>query len=232
MIKSFRPVFIISMYDEHDFVRATIMQIHTTFPKSCVIVVQSDDGNQTKHGDIFIKLPNLKGTVDDLKLPANAICRNFARGFQELYNSYIPADIVVALTGDTMITDATAIYRRYGEMVAQQKLAAVCQPIGQRQHSADGTLWGTLNAEDSTSFICCLFMFNGEWATDMEVFKDIPVVNEYTSEECLGTQLAKELKAGGCDWKQVLRLNSMDPLNCYSYIDGIVWHAKTGKPGR
>ena len=239
-----KPAFIISMYDEHAFVKQSIDRIVKVFPDSTIVVVHSHngmdfayDGSKNIH---YLKLSDLAKTVSRYSLPSSAICRNFSAGFLRLYEIEADHDLIVALTGDTLVTDAASFNRRLLDLRSRDKSAAVSQAVGQLFHADSdnpelGIVGGRPQNEDTTDFACCLFMILGDVARAKGAFTDIKITNQYTSEQCLGDELMRVLDVyNGQDFhSKVIRLNEKFPREAYSYSDGITYHARTnGAPGR
>lgn len=229
---------VVTYYDESGIVAASTAEIRRVFPDSYVVCIHSDDGSEPVDCDQYIKLTNLAGTVDNARLPARSICRNYSAGFTTLYASGQEFDLIVAFTGDTLIRDASSFSRRAAEMSARNWHAMISQPIHQRQHAATDSVpqqmipHGRVQHPDTHDFICCLYFVNGGWGRDTRAFADIKVVNDFCSEHCLGDEITRAL-GGEVFGDRVGRLNSAMPHNCYDYSDGIMWHARSGgRPGR
>lgn len=228
--------FLISMFDEHSIV---MKNIHTLRDENCrVFLVQSDDGVGVEESSLegsvveeYWKLPNLAPIISDKKaLPSNAIGRNFSflftRACRFMEKMDETPDLVVAMVGDTLITDYGSFHRREDEMRNEGVLAMVSQAWGQ-------TFWDRrrqLTREqgpDVHDFACCIWMMNGAFVRDTKCFSEIDIINEYTSEECLGNELVRNLPDR--DWNRYVRLLNVDnPYHAYSYRDGIVYHAASG----
>ena len=207
------------MYDEHEYVYSSIVNIKKTFNEPKFVVIHSDNGSEFNFNcvDTYVLLDNLAPTVERIKLPAHAVCRNLSRGFKEM--DRFECDIVVVLFGDTHVVDAKSIYRRYAEMCQNDFKIFVTRPLTQMMHGADGTLWSRQVTPHNWDFMGSLFFVNGEFLHESKVFQDIEVCNEYTSEQCLGDELAKKLK----DKSKVGVLNWINPSIYHSYTDGINW---------
>lgn len=231
---------IITMFDERELVANSIKQICQFFTDPTIIVVQSDDGADDFNCEgltSYCKLPNLFGTVPDLELPARAVCRNLSCGFRQLYQDNKDYDLVVALTGDTLIADAAGIYRTYSKMKNNGAYLACSQPVGAKQNGCTSDdppkliLEGRVQTDNMADFICCLFFVEGGFAERTKAFSNIRITNPFTSEQCLGDAYMRS--AGDLYWQRhVLRLNSANAGDCYSFRDGWVYHARNGRPGR
>lgn len=235
-IKDLKVAAVITVYDDWELAIQSIVNIKQVFPSAVISIVHSDDGSSPKiECDSYIKLPNLQGSFPNSAVPALSICRNYSVGFKRLAELKIEADLVIAFTGDTLITDANSFYRRYSEMQTRKWQAMVAQPIGQAQNGTTDTdppqliLEGRFQGADSTDFICCLFFVDGDFIKS-GVFQEIRAVNWFTSEQCLGDHMRGFLDRPFA--QSVGRLNANNPGDCYSYLDGVRWHARNGKPGR
>lgn len=236
-----RPAFIITMHDEHDIVQASISNILKNYDDAIIQVVHSYDGSSFSNDKVrYHQLGNLYGAISNSRLPAHSVCRNLSLGFSNLYNQNESYDIIIALTGDTLIGDPTSFERRAAEMKSRQTVAFVSQAVGQRFHANTdnpdvGITCGRLQTDQTTDFACCLFIIDADFAKKTKVFANIAITNDFTSEQCLGDELLRAL--GTTDpavfHKNVSRLNSRSPHIAYSYNDGITYHARTnGRPGR
>lgn len=231
---------IITMYDESSIVIHTVRQIKSIFKDSEIILVHSDNNENSKTFDTikslsseYIKLPDMSGEIV-LENVNPIILRNFNTGFKKLYESSDKYDLIVALTGDTLIHDASSFIRRAKEMKKNQWIAMVSQAVGQDFHamSADGSriIEGRHQSETTTDFACCIFFLNGEWALKHQAFSNIEMTNKWSNEQCLGDEILKFLGDKNFH-KHVGRLNSKKPKKAYSYDDGIIYHAMhDGKP--
>jgi len=223
------------MFDEHEEVFQTVAELSKINCK--IFLIQSDDGSsRLETYDVYhkSKLSNLESGLDDKrKLGSSCICRNMSAGFSKAYATAreleeIP-QLVIGVTGDTLITDSFSFVRRFNQMQKDKKLAMVSQAWGQ-------TFWGReaiLNrpqGEWCADFACCLFLVDGKFFIDTACFTNIKIINEYTSEECLGTELVKHLPEG--NFREHISLLNTNPYAAYSYNDGVVYHARNGKPGR
>jgi hypothetical protein len=171
-------------------------------------------------------LPNLGDSIERLRLPANAVSRNYSDLFRRLYEVNEVVDLVVALTGDTKIIDAGSFGRRFEEMQKNNYKLYACQAKGQYFWAKDKIL-SRLQTDGVADFMPQLFFVDGKFAFKTKIFSYIPVVNEYTSEQCLSEAF---LEHAGLDG--VGRLNNQS-TNWMSYTDGVVWQVMTGgRPGR
>ncbi len=228
---------VITMYDESSIVIHTMQQIKAHFEDSEIVLVHSDNNEKSAALDVikeisseYIKLPDMSkqivlGNVNPI------IIRNFNIGFNSLYKLSNEYDLVVAMTGDTLIHDSRSFSRRYMEMKNNQWIAMVSQAVGQYFHTtaADGSriVEGRYQSEKTTDFACCIFFLDGKWASEHKAFTDIEITNIWTNEQCLGDEVIKHL--GNKDFHEYVgRLNSSNPTVAYSYSDGTQYHAKHG----
>lgn len=240
-----KTAFVITMYDEFNLVLESIKNIKSVFNDAEIIVVQSnaeienDELNEIKLlSNEFICLENLGSKFSRFALPSIAITRNISTGMKKLYEKNLEIDLVVILTGDTLITDANSFKRRYSDMVNNKWISMVSQAIGQNFHSDNdnpekGISGGRYQNYDTTDFACCLFLLDGKFAKETIAFSNIFITNRWTSEQCLGDELVKAVGSTENFKKYVGLLNSSTPTIAYSYDDGIIYHAKTnGQPSR
>jgi len=231
---------VITMYDESVIVAQTVRQIKNTFKDSEIILVHSDNKETSDAIDTiknlsseYIKLPDMSDKIV-LKNLNPIILRNFNTGFKKLYELDVKYDIIVALTGDTLVYDSSSFIRRVEEMKKNQWIAMVSQAVGQNFHAtaADGSriIEGRYQSEKTADFACCIFFLNGEWALKHQAFSNIEMTNTWTNEQCLGDEILKFLGDKNFH-KYVGRLNSKNPKKAYSYNDGVIYHAiHNGKP--
>ena len=218
--------FCITMFNEHNIVMRNLNTIRNTYgEKAHCIVVHSDDGQplgsiKTVADQVFV-FPNLALELPKHKIPSYSLSRNYGKAFTELYNTGIEFDYIVALCGDTLIHDVGNFDRRYMDMQKDGKLACVTQAIGQNFHAPDsdpanGVCGGRFQSEDITDIMPQFFMIDGRVAAATKAFAEIPVVNPYTSEHCLGDELVRMVGS----FKDKVIVLSQSP---YSYGDGIAY---------
>ena len=159
--------------------------------------------------------------------------RNFSKIFRDLYAAP-EMDYYVAFTGDTRVTDPINFNRLYNVMKDKNKIACVSQAIGQRFHASTDNLKdksGNRYQHDRiTDFMPQLFLLDGQFATSTKCFSNIEVTNVLTSEQCLGDELLSHIEGDFHD--KVYRVNWRNPSYAYAYNDGVIYHARSGKPGR
>tara|TARA_R110002124_G_scaffold229771_1_gene394911 strand:+ start:7991 stop:8677 length:687 start_codon:yes stop_codon:yes gene_type:complete len=222
----------ITMFNEHIVVLQTIKNIIKCKDfVPYIVVAHSDDANPSpeleevkKLADEYTLLPNLGKELESQRLGANCISRNYGLIFTTLNKKEF--DVVVGLTGDTLVTDPKNFIRRSSEL-EEGKVAYIAQAIGQKFHTPNGPDGGRLQHQDITDMMPQLFILNGKFAYNTNCFSTIEVVNEYTSEHCLGNELASHV--GGDFRQKVQRLNALNPTQAYSYGDGISYNRRTLK---
>lgn len=220
-----------TMYDEHDNVLNNMLEVMSRYKDPLFFVTHSFERNsdaleKIKRASYYNALPNLGGTMDRMKLPAHAVSRNYSDLFRRLYEVNKEVDLIVALPGDTKITDAGSFWRRYEEMQQRGYKLYACQAKGQVFWSNDKIL-NRVQTDDVADFMPHLFFVDGKFAFRSRVFSEIPVINEYTTEHCLSEAFLK-----CADLKDIGRLNPV-AINWLSYTDGVVWQIMSnGEPGR
>ena len=238
---------VITVYDEHALVLKSIREIKNRLVESYVCVVHSDNNLNTPQleeikdvCDSYNLLSNiaLEDDFDIKTLASRCITRNFNHGFSVLYDLETSFDCFVAMTADTLITDASSFQRRYEDMKLLNWSAMVSQAVGQNFHAVgehgEFIQEGRHQTNESKDFACCLFFLEGDFATRHRAFSNTIITNPYTSEQCLGDELQRCLQKDDKYFNpsNVGRLNSLWPDIAYSYEDGVVYHALSGKPGR
>jgi hypothetical protein len=231
----------ISMFDEHDIVLRNIQSIKEEASiDPYFVVVHSDDGGLNESLEIIKDLVDQYFLVSDMSkefpnhfYQARCVSRNFSKIFSSFYAAP-QMDYYVALTGDTLITDPTNFNRLHEVMRDKEKVACLSQAIGQRFHASTDNLKdksGNRYQHDRiTDFMPQLFLLEGEFGMTTKCFSNIEVTNELTSEQCLGDELLSHIE--GDFHEKVHRLNWMNNSYAYAYNDGVVYHARNGKPGR
>ena len=194
--------FCITMYNENKTVIESLLAIWKYYGnRAFIVLVKSFDGNSNegikKYVDVFVELPNLADTVRWDKIPSYCISRNYGEAYTKLYNSGHDFDYIVSFCGDTLVFDASNFERRFDELKSNDKIACVTQAIGQKFHSPDadpanGKCFGRPQIWNVTTDIMPqFFLIDGKIAEENKAFVNIPVVNEFTSEHCLGDELAR-----------------------------------------
>tara|TARA_R100001509_G_scaffold97174_1_gene56552 strand:+ start:831 stop:1517 length:687 start_codon:yes stop_codon:yes gene_type:complete len=222
----------ITMFNEHSVVLQTIKNIIKCKDfVPYIVVAHSDDENLSteleeikKLADEYTLLPNLGKEYESERLGAYCITRNYSSIFSILNEREF--DVVVGLTGDTLVTDPTNFLRRSSEL-GEGQVAYIAQAIGQNFHTPNGPDAGRPQHQEITDMMPQLFILKGSFAYTTKCFSHISVVNEYTSEHCLGDELGSHVE--GDFHEKVRRLNALNPTYAYAYEDGIKYHIRTVK---
>lgn len=242
--------FIISIYDELDIVKKSIENIRKAFPVSNIILIHSlntrllEDVLELKSMvNSYIPMQNLGNAIglNKYQIPALSVMRNFSTGFSNLYMSgYVdfPVEYIVALTGDTLITDAYNFDRLFEKMKTNNLKLMGSQAIGQifngpNDDPSKSIGPSRIQDNNTTDFSCVFFIIDGMFAQQTKLFSNIDIVNLYCTEQCLGDEFLRCLNLENLKFdKSFGRLNNKIPGDCYSYNDGIIYHARTnGEPG-
>lgn len=218
--------FCITMYDESDTVQQNIDIIRNNNEDDVTIIVQSDSGLQVTSMDSFYILPNLGNIIDKYKVAANAVTRNYSCAFNEIYNYHNDIDYIVALTGDTLISDIGCFDKLYKQMISENKIACVSQAINQDFHAHDSKppeiCGGRLQHDGISDFMPQFFMIDGSFAYDTKVFSTINITNEYCSEQCLGDELMNHVTGTFRDYVLVMSKSAYG----YESNDSIFYHRR------
>ena len=116
----------ISMYDENITVLESLKNIKNYYEDAYCVVVQSrnnDSPSIEAIADKMFKLPNLELKLPKHKIPSYSLSRNYGKAFTTIYDVAINFDIIIALCGDTLVTDPSNFDRRYNDMQNNNKLA-------------------------------------------------------------------------------------------------------------
>lgn len=215
-------VFCITMYNEQKIVQFNIDRIKKEFYDSKIIVIQSESNLEIKNADYFEVLPNLAGSIPPYKLPANAVIRNYNKAFSYAYSNYFSAPYIVAMTGDTLISDIKGLDRIYRSLLDSNKSIAVSQAIGQDFHAAESNppenLGGRYQYDGISDFMPQFFILNGTFAYRTKVFSNTKITNEFTTEQCLGDEL--------CKYGSFSDLALVISKTAYGFSDGIQYQVK------
>jgi hypothetical protein len=233
---------VISYYDEEHYVLETIKNFKLLFSNCKVFCVQSDPARASEQSLLIRQISDFHTTLPDLSVGAKHWCsyqavslsRNFSLAFSEVYRNNEAFDCICALTGDTHVFDPSFVPRVFDEMKKNKKLVALSQAIGEHFHAATDDItnssFGRFQHKDITDFMPQLFIVDGDFAIKTRCFSDIMVTNVWTSEQCLGDTLSKNLnKINNFDFKQ----NVYTLAHGYDFKDGVKYHApREGRPGR
>lgn len=216
------------MYNEFNTVQESVNNIKNVYPDSNIFVVQSNDetGRIISKMDSFIILENLAKKIKPYKLAAHAISRNYSALFNIMYDTKTEYDVIVALTGDTLVADPGHFLQIYNIMTINNKNLSCSQAIGQNFHAADsdpenGRCGGRIQYSGISDFMPQFFMVDGKFSRQTKVFSDIQVTNPHSSEQCLGDNFMKHINRG-----EFLDNAYIISPNAYEYSQGIVYQVK------
>lgn len=218
---------VITMYDEFDVVRETIVNAEKSLHDITWVVVHSDNGGTDenldfiKHNTEYIVLESLGGTLDKYELPSASVVRNYNVGFEKLYSYGIDYDIVIGMTADSLITNLDHLLS-----VVSYYDGYVLQAIGQNFHARtddpkNGIEGHRHQSDNTTDIMPQFFMIKGRVAIANKLFTCIENLNRFTSEENLGNEL---LRAVPQFRERILRLHNN--ANVYDYHAGIALQVK------
>lgn len=189
---------VITMYDEFDVVKQSLINIKKSINDFKIVVIHSDNGldnedlNFIKNNITYYELvSDLSKTLDKFELPSCVICRNYSIGFTKLYDidSY---DLIIGITADTLINDIDTLINS----LENEYYGYVLQAIGQNFHSEYdnpkiGISGSRYQHENITDIMPQLFIFKGIIAKNCNLFSNIENKNKYTSEQNLGDDILK-----------------------------------------
>jgi hypothetical protein len=225
---------VISMYDEIDIVLQTISILRES--DCIVIVVQSDPGDdelilKKSISDEFFLLPDLAGNRDNYKkmfehfknggtlpIAPSAVTRNFSKGFSEIKK--FDVDFVVAIEGDTQITNCSGILEIIKKMKDSGKIISCTRTLGYVLHDENGKL--ERFQDNNSTDIMPQFFIADFVAVRQGLFCKMTVTNPFTSEVCLGDEVQRYCKEKNLDF-----FNSCNIISDYAYpknIEGIQYN--------
>lgn len=218
--------FLISMFNEFNTVQRTVDTIKAIFQSPTIHIVQSDDGSKKiiQGVNSFIVLENLLPLINKRKVPSHTIARDYSLLFKTSYAQEY--QFIVALTGDTLLTDPTMVLRIYAQMKQNNKVIACSQAIGQDFHAANsdpdnGLCGGRTQYAGISDFMHQFFLVDGQFAQKTKVFSNIGIVNDFTSEQNIGDEFMKHIpNESFSDHALILAKNA------YDYNDGIMYNMK------
>lgn len=221
---------VVTMYKEHSLVLASLKNIRNIYPSSVLIVVHSNDNNQSPEleqvkdlADHYILLPDMSIGLSTKefrwRVGSKAWGRNFSTGFTHLYDKY-SVEHIVAFSGDTCIYDAENILRRTEEMIENDYVCYVSKLLGSNIHAVTdmpekGIVANRPQDTNSTDFIPNFFIVDGSFGLATKAFSDIAITNELAFEQCIGDELTRAL---GETPRQKIGVLSK---TAYDYTDGI-----------
>lgn len=218
-------VFLITMYKEYDVVNYSVQNIRKSFPNALIYVVQSnkDSKKVIENVDKFDALSDLSLSYRHHKLAAHAISRNYSHLFTKAIENGCADKVIVAITGDTLITDPTVALKLNNELKRQNKILACSQAIGQNFHAVDsdpenGRCGGRYQFDGISDFMPQFFVLDGRFVAENRAFSTIAVINEFTSEQCLGDEFMKYVKGSFKDNALIIAKNA------YDFSDGVLYN--------
>ena len=129
---------------------------------------------------------------------------------------------IVALTGDTYISDLSGLDRLFDKMISKDKVVCVSQAIGQDFHAYNSNppeeCGGRFQYDGITDFMPQFFLIDGKFAKNTEIFSNMEVTNEYCTEQCLGDELSHYIT------KPFDKDVYIIAKNAYDYDDGIIYN--------
>lgn len=217
---------VVTMYDEADIVASTIRNCRSHFTE--IIVVHSDNEVQSydlefvKKNSVYIPLPNLGKELNGHEIAAAAICRNYNVGFKRLYEFGNKFEIIIGMTGDTLITNLDRIMALFSSGHLGYVLQAKGQGFYDRNDRPGIDPPSRIQSEEVTDIMPQFFAFDGYFCYAHKLFTEIVNANPYTSEENLGNEIAKVL---GYQFRDRIKRIHNRP-NVYDYHDGVEFQLK------
>ncbi len=198
--------FIISMYDEIDVVKETITNLRKYDCK--IIVIQSDPGNKEMILDKSIcekyeKMPDIAGSreeyakiIEEKKegkgemIGPIALTRNFNKGFTIIRDFDI--DYVIAITGDTKITNLKGIKKIIKKMENNNKIVGGTRTIGFTMYDEFGK-FTQFQHRNITNIMPQFFLANIDSVRN-GLFCNTERTNKFTTEQCFGDEIKRFCK--------------------------------------
>lgn len=189
---------VITMYDEFDVVKETILNVKKANSNATIVVIHSDNNRSDETLDFikvnstYIILEDLSKTMDMFELPSASICRNYRIGFKTLYDVSVDYDLIIGITGDTLILNLDEIISQ----LSKKHIGHVLQAVGQFFHDKNdnpknGICCNRFQSEATTDIMPQFFIFDGKFATKNLLFTFIENLNKFTSEQNLGDEILK-----------------------------------------
>ena len=212
---------VITMYDEFDVVVQTInnCKSHDT----TIIVVHSDNDitdenlEYIKANSIYILLTNLAKEVNKYELASEVMARNYNIGFKRLYETCDNLDIIIGITGDTLIADLSKIINIVTPDYVGYVLQAKGEPFYDKNDRPGIDQPSRRQTDDVNDIMPQFFVFDGKFGYDNKLFTEIVNTNRYTSEENLGNEIERVL--GDKFKEKVKRMHSNSYV--YDYHEGV-----------
>lgn len=224
--------FVISMYDEIDIVKKTIQNLKISNSK--IVIIQSDPGNNAmilddSLCDKYEKMTDLAGgrekyekMIEEGKKEGKgemigpiALTRNFSRGFSLIQN--FDVDFVIAITGDTKITNLNGISKVIQKMKKDKKIVAGTRSIGYTMFNELGE-FTQFQSRNITNIMPQFFIVDKN-SVMKGLFVNNKRTNKYNTEQCFGDEIVRY-----CKEKDLRFFNAFYRICDYGYprfIDGI-----------
>jgi len=217
---------VITMYDESDIVMQTMKNCYSE--DKVFVVVHSD--NQVRDENLeyikkhstYIPMSNLGKELNRDEIGSAAICRNYNVGFKKLYELCGCSDLVIGMTGDTLIKDLGAIRDITKSGHLGYVLQAKGQPFYDRNDRPGVDMPSRMQTEEVNDIMPQFFIFKGKFAYEHKLFTEIVNINPYTSEENLGNEIFRVV---GTQFKEKIKRIHCNP-NVYDYHNGIEFQLK------
>ena len=198
--------FVLSMYDEIDIVKETILNLKKYNSK--IIVIQSDPGNEKmlleksicdkyeKMSDIaggrekYAKIIDKKKEGKGEMIGPIALTRNFNRGFSLIQD--FDVDYVVAITGDVKIINLKGISKIIEKMKRTNKVVGGTRSIGYIMYDESGEF--TQFQHRKITNIMPQFFITNINSVKNGLFCNTERTNKYTTEQCFGDEISRFCK--------------------------------------
>ncbi len=195
--------FIISMYDEIDIVKKTIINLKKFDVK--IIVIQSDPGKEnmvldSSLCDNYQKMSDIAGGIEKYQevikekkegkgetVAATALPRNFSKGFT-LIQEY-DVEYVIAITGDTKITNLNGIKKIVKKMKKNNKIVGATRTIGYTQFD-ENRKYIRFQHRQITDIMPQFFIAEMK-SIKKGLFCNIIKTNKYTTEQSIGDDIVR-----------------------------------------
>jgi hypothetical protein len=219
------------MYDEIDVVKKNIINLREFNSK--IIVVQSDPGNEKMVlnklvCDRYEKMSDVSGGRDKYAkileeakkgkselIGPIALTRNFSKGFSLIQD--FDVNYVIAITGDTKITNLNGILKIIEKMEEDNKMVGATRTIGYTQYDKNGE-YTRFQHRQITDIMPQFFVVNNK-VIKKGLFCDIKRTNKYTTEQCLGDEIIRY-----CQQNNLRFFDIFYRISDYAYprfIDGV-----------
>lgn len=199
--------FVISMYDEIDTVKKTIENLKPFNVK--IVVIQSDPGKKemmldSSFCDKYEKMSDIAGgrekyekMIEEGKKESKgemigpiALTRNFSKGFTLIQD--FDVNFVIAITGDTKITNLKGILKIIKKMKQHNKWVAGTRSIGYTMFDESGKQV-QFQSRKCTNIMPQFFIADINSIRN-KLFCNIKRTNKYNTEQCLGDEIVRYSK--------------------------------------